>query len=266
MKKVNFFAITALLTTSFCLISVAGGWLENIKIYEDSPRLDKVGYVGSNMEKNGELSVIKKLIKKGDVVFDVGANVGKWSRSVFAHVGDVQIHAFEPVESLYKTMKENFNSRSISIYNIALSSAEGVQAFYFYPNDTGKSGFYDRKILREKSLEPKEIVVKVRTLDDFCRKNGIIDIDFLKIDTEGEELRVLEGGYNLLKSNSISTIQFEYGGCYIDSETTLKDVYSLLSGFGYSIFRIVPQGLIRISKWRDGLENFRYSNFLAVLK
>jgi len=262
MRIINFFLFTVFCSASSCL---ACG-IEDIKVMHDSPTLDKFGYVGSNMLKNGELDVIKKLIKSEDIVFDVGANVGKWSKKVLSHCGFVKIYAFEPVVSLYKSLVDNFDTENMHTYNIALSNFQGSETFYFYPKDTGKSGFYDREILRTMcKLQPEEITVEVDTLDIFCEKNNITHIDFLKIDTEGEEFRVLSGAYNLLKCNAIHAIQFEYGGCYIDSKTTLKSVYELLSELGYSVFRIVPKGLIKIVKWRDELENYRYTNYLAVL-
>ena len=106
--------------------------------------------------------------------------------------------------------------------------------------------------------------MKTITLDSFCKKNQILHIDFLKIDTEGSELGVLLGAHNLLTNKQIEIIQFEYGGTYPDAGITLKEVYNLLEKNGYRVFRIIPNGLIQISRWRDALENARYSNYLAI--
>jgi len=240
--------------------------LNNIKIFFDSPTRDKMGYRGPNIKANGELNVIRSLIRPGDLVFDVGANVGKWSDSVTSNVTDVTLYAFEPLPSVFDELSENFKNKNGFAYNLALSNFIGTKEFYYYHNHSTNSGFYDRKILREDyKLSPEEVRVRVDTLDVFCQKNEINKIDFLKIDTEGEELNVLLGAVNLLKARSISIIQFEYGGCYIDSKSTLREVYELLSGFGYSVYRIDYEGLIKISNWRDELENYKYSNYLAVV-
>jgi hypothetical protein len=69
----------------------------------------------------------------------------------------------------------------------------------------------------------------------------------------------------MLNKGNIKTIQFEYGGCNIDSKTTLKQIYNLLTQCNYSFYCIVPQGLIKISKWNEKLENFQYSNYLTQL-
>jgi len=215
----------------------------------------------------GELKIIKTVIKEGDVVFDVGANVGNWSKNVLAVCPKVKIYAFEPIPSIYSLLMKKFNNYKFFAYNIAFSSCAGNKEFYFYPKDSAKSGFYDREILRNVcSLVPRKIVVKVDTLSTFCERNNIIKIDFLKIDTEGEELHVLLGAKDLLEKNNISIIQFEYGGCYKDSGTTLREVYDLLSSFGYSLFKRTKKGLIKVEKWRDELEDFGYSNYLAMVE
>ena len=86
----------------------------------------------------------------------------------------------------------------------------------------------------------------------------------MKIDTEGNELYVLLGAEKLLQKQAIDIIQFEYGGCYLDSKTTLHQVYRYLRSKGYTIYRIASDGLIEIPIWHKKLENFAYSNYLAV--
>jgi len=116
------------------------------------------------------------------------------------------------------------------------------------------------------SMSPVFYYVDLKRIDTFCEENQIKHINFLKIDTEGHELFVLQGAEKLISSQNVDMIQFEYGGCYLDSKTTLKEVYNFLNSKSYTIYRITGKGLIKISKWRAGLENFCYSNFLAVKK
>ena len=54
------------------------------------------------------------------------------------------------------------------------------------------------------------------------------------------------------------------GGLIRDAKIGLSQVYELLSGFGYSLFRLLPDSLLHIPKWRDELETYRLSNYLAV--
>lgn len=83
MKKNMLFLLPFLLVVFSMNCGVAER-LKNIKIYDDSPRMDEVGYDNSvSMEDNGELNIIRSFIKSGDLIFDVGANIGEWSGSVF---------------------------------------------------------------------------------------------------------------------------------------------------------------------------------------
>lgn len=72
-------------------------------------------------------------------------------------------------------------------------------------------------------------------MDFFCKINKLTGIDFLKIDAEGAECFILKRAQELLNNKSIKLIQFEYGGCNIDSKTTLKQIYDLLKKHNYTI-------------------------------
>ena len=264
----NRIKISIFLILIFCLNIYANSRLKNIHVipYASTMRLNDCN---SNMKVNGEYNVIKHLIKSGDVVFDVGASRGDWSNCVFSLHKAVLVYAFEPIPDVFTSLQETCKDKLGFAYNLALSNKKGKSEFCYYSSNYSNSrmsGFYDRKILKEKlKLAHEKIMVEVDTLDSFCSENLINHIAFLKIDTEGEELNVLKGALGLLQNKAISAIQFEYGGCYIDSESTLQEVYKLLSKHGYAIFRIFPKGLIKIEKWKDQLENYKYCNYLAVL-
>ncbi|WP_371270960.1 FkbM family methyltransferase [Flavobacterium sp.] len=53
--------------------------------------------------------------------------------------------------------------------------------------------------------------MNVKTLDNYCLKNKIHKIDFLKIDTEGFEIHVLEGAATMIENQAIDRIQLEHG-------------------------------------------------------
>jgi len=76
---------------------------------------------------------------------------------------------------------------------------------------------------------------------------------------------VLKSAGEYLTPTIIKAIQFEYGGTYIDARIYLKDIYSLLNSKGYDIYKIYP-GKIRLRKYHPSMENFQYSNFIALGK
>jgi hypothetical protein len=68
----------------------------------------------------------------------------------------------------------------------------------------------------------------------------------------------------MLTNHAIDFMQFEYGGCYLDAKTTLKQAYDYLTERGYVVFKLCSKGLIHINRWDDKLEDYVYSNYFVL--
>ena len=138
---------------------------------------------------------------------------------------------------------------------------------HVYGDARGTNSLYDRQGLEDgwgmDSAGGKETVA-LETVDGFCREHGIGRVDFVKIDTEGHEVDVLEGARECLRNGALRMIQFEYGGTYIDSRRLLKDVFELTAPLDYTVFLIAPDGLIACPRYDQRLENFQYKNFVLL--
>jgi len=219
---------------------------------------------------SGELLCIERFIASGKVVFDVGANVGSWSEEVFNQFPDTEIHLFEPVPKIYKSLLQNLaegiGDSKIVPNNYALGKQEESKQFAYY-HDSPEWSTFHRRLQAEKEYgikEPQIINVLTTTIDNYCQRQEINHINFLKIDVEGGELNVLEGANNLLLQGKVDYIQFEYGGTYIDSKTTLKQVFEYFQNLRYSIFKIQLDGLEYLPTFQPDYENYEWSIFLAV--
>ena len=232
----------------------------------------KNGYNNCNFFTNGENCCLSRNLNKNSVViFDVGANIGDWTLMALKYAPTAQIYAFEPHPEIFKVLLSKSRNMNIKCLPFALSDQEGLADFWEWGDNTnveksGLNGLFYRPILKEMfSQNPGMIQVYKLTLDDICEKNNVKHIDYLKIDTEGNEYFVLLGANRMISNRSIEIIQFEYGGCYIDSNTRLETVYKFLTERGYDIFRILPETLLPITNWDPKLENFQYSNYIAIL-
>ncbi len=259
MNKKYYFSALALLT-HYCSQPIS------IEPHQATNR--NLGYDQCNMQTNGESHVIRHLIKSKMTVLDVGAHVGDWTREILRINNHVKIYAFEPIVQNYQELRKKFEAnRTVSTFNLALSDNSSNDSMFFYdtPKASKLSSFFHRPIL-DSSLHaiPHEIMVTTITLDAFCKQHKMHHIDFLKIDTEGAEFRILKGAKDMLARQAISFIQFEYGGTYKDANVTLKKVYGYLTALEYHIFRISPAKLIYLQEWKPSFENYRYSNYLAV--
>ncbi|MEL7035963.1 MAG: FkbM family methyltransferase [Cyanobacteria bacterium J06592_8] len=214
--------------------------------------------------------MIEQLIESDHLVFDVGANVGGWTKEVLERKQNLEVHLFEPIPnnytSLIKSLTQAIETKTVIPNNYALGQEDSLRTFYFYKDRPRWSTAYRRfKVEKQYKLEnPQEIPVLVTTLDRYCNTLGIQRINFLKIDVEGSELEVIQGAEEFLRKGKIDYIQFEYGGNYIDAKITLEAVFSLFNKYRYSIFKIQPSQLEHIPNFSSKYENFKYSNFLAV--
>jgi FkbM family methyltransferase len=108
--------------------------------------------------------------------------------------------------------------------------------------------------------------VPMQTLDGFLCENALAHIDLLKVDTEGYELRVLQGATRLLSDKRIRAVQFEFGEIDALTHTFVQDILDLL-GPAFRVFRLLPRGLLELgrqSRWQR--EQFAYQNLVALLK
>jgi hypothetical protein len=113
-------------------------------------------------------------------------------------------------------------------------------------------------------MDQRELV-ECRTLDAVVAEVGVEAIDLLKIDVEGHELAVLNGASKSIAAGRIKLIQFEFGGCNLDTRTTFQDFYYFFSNYGFKLHIIKPSGqLVHLSHYCEIYEQYRTTNYLAV--
>lgn len=198
---------------------------------------------GSNHDiaTNGELRSFIEAARKIDgtlVVFDIGANVGGWTKTISnSSKEDTNIHLFEIVPATFEKLCRNVSGEQFYLNNVGLGDKEETVEINYYPTEnTGSS------IVRLPwSVKAEVVACKVITGDQYCAKNGIEKIHFLKIDAEGMDYRVLKGFSGMLEKKAISNIQFEINKAGILTKSLLIDFYELLEEKGYEIGRIYPK-------------------------
>jgi hypothetical protein len=141
-----------------------------------------------------------------------------------------------------------------------LSDAAGTVPIYVPHPIAGTSTLHpDSAVDYERVLQ-----VGVDTVDEYCRTNSIGNIDLLKVDTEGNDLRVIRGAMELLKRGRIGVLQFEYNHRWIYSRAYLKDVFDLVRGMPYRIAKICSSSLEIYVEWHPELERFFETNYALV--
>ncbi len=212
---------------------------------------------------------MKKYLLSSKMVMDIGANIGEWTTLALQINPNASIHCFEPSQPTFEKLKENVPA-SVACNNFGLGSRNEQKEFFVFDNLATTNSLYERHGLEDgwgKKPQTKNEIVQIRTIDDYCQKNNIEKIDFLKIDTEGHELEVLKGAKQLLSNKVIKIIYFEYGGCYIDARILLKDIFEYIDEFSnYRIYKILPNAIQLIRRYDQRLENFQYANYAVIDK
>ncbi len=145
----------------------------------------------------------KKFLKADSVVIDAGANIGTFSVLAAHHAFKGHVYAFEPVSATFEVLKKNTAPYSaISCFRSGLGDAREAKDILIYPGSTCGSTFEDSGILsarhhRSEDLERER--TEVTTIDAFVVEQGISRVDFLKIDTEGYEAKIVKGGKETIR-------------------------------------------------------------------
>ncbi len=228
--------------------------------------------VPNQMATNGE-AMVQDVVLAGTgtdciVAFDVGANIGEWSRRLLIvsrkRGRRTQVHAFEPAAATFAELIINllpaFEGSVVPVQRAA--SDHNGKGTLFKIHELAGSNSIHGIAGSNRGLEPESI--NLCTLDDYCTSAGIDTIDLLKIDAEGHDHLVLRGARTLLERGAIEVVQFEYNHRWIGARRYLKDVFDDLVPLGYEIGKVTPRGIEWYPTWSEELETFREGNYLAV--
>jgi FkbM family methyltransferase len=228
----------------------------------------------ADFHTNGENRFLKSFLKKYQnsevTLFDVGANVGKYSEMLLKYCTDYNIRyrifIFEPVRASLAVLREKFAGDPGIIINAFGLSDERKTAEIFYDKaGSSLASLYQRELSQANIFLRLKENIELITLEGYMEEHQINKIDFLKIDVEGHEIPAFTGMGKFLHGDCIRAIQFEYGGANIDSRTFLKNIYQLLELRGYDIYKI-KRNHLEPRTYDVRMENFAYANYVALNK
>jgi FkbM family methyltransferase len=168
-------------------------------------RVDAGDFLGRHVYVCGEYeesttSVVKSLVRPGDCVLDVGANIGYFTVCMAVWVGPTgSVHAFEAAPRIHSRLQSNIDLnglRNVTIHAVALSDHEGTVPFFEATHD--HLGISSLRQLD--SSEARRIEVRCTTLDSLLPAGTRVRL--AKIDVEGAEMLVLEGMRGVLERDS----------------------------------------------------------------
>jgi len=180
-----------------------------------------------------EIKFLRCLLQPGQKVIDVGANYGVYTLSMAKTVGPTgSVWAFEPASSTAKLLAEGVAANGFAqvvLERSALSSASGSAQISLHENSELNA------LVRDASLASASETVPVVTLDECMERYKWRDIEFMKIDAEGEEANILRGGERFFAELS-PLVQYEVkAGVEI-----YMGLVKRFASIGYASYRLVP--------------------------
>lgn len=198
-----------------------------------------------DFNRNGEALLCSRLAAFGfEMVFDVGANIGDWSRMALDAFPRARVHAFELSEETFRTLTSAVRDERLVTNNLGLSNQNARIQYKDYGANSPMNTLISECDFHDRHLPPSVKFAQLVTGDAYCAQHGIDRIDFLKIDVEGADHLVLEGFSNALSRGAIRFVQFEYGYAHGDAHFLMKDFYRFFDRFGYAIGVIRPRGVV----------------------
>jgi len=197
-----------------------------------------------------ERSLIEKILKPGDTVFDIGANFGYFTVLMKRFCPDICLYSFEPIRTTYATLLRNLKHNQlddVKAYNFGFSNEQAMVTFYIPEQlgdawasmGTGVKTVFNYKLNKE--------ICQVQKIDDFVVENSIEKIDFIKCDVEGAEKLIVEGGMQTLKNHQ-PTIMLEIGNMWTASFGYNRQqlIGLMIEEFGYKCFGILEDIVVEL--------------------
>lgn len=225
-------------------------------------------YRYKNKSDKGGINYLLSSIKEGQTVLDIGAHKAGYLYFMHKKTGKSgRIYAFEPQTRLHNYIsgiKELFKWDNVIVEKMALSDIAGTTTLYIPVNDIRKGSSPGATIIQkadQSGIQETE-QVNMDILDSYCQRHAIRP-DFLKIDVEGNELKVMKGGIETIKKY-MPKILVEIEARHTGKEKVFE-TFEFLQSLGYKGYFINgphPVSLLdfTLEKYQDQNNMINYCN------
>ncbi len=199
-----------------------------------------------NLKKNGKINDIHLTIaivgsRKYQGQEYEGTNWDLMSPNLTIYGFDADHKSCEQMNSKLQKQQISHQEKHIPL---ALWDSVGTETLYITKSPYCSSLYPPNKSYIDRFIENPRIIelvstekIQTTTLDDFCHSEGINEIDFMQVDTQGGELKVLEGAKDILKSVLFLKVEVEFTSMYENQPLFADiDLYMRKSGFTFLDF------------------------------
>jgi FkbM family methyltransferase len=186
-------------------------------------------------------------LSSNPLFFDIGCNINpiseydnqvwveNWNDDftflVFEYLSNSRCVGVEPLH--WQTYEQRWlNDKRVQLLKIALSDKNCYETLYYPGNRHVLTSFYLQENFNDHQEEINYIQLQCKTLDSICEDMDLPFIDYLKIDTEGAEFKIIKGAEKLIQNKKINFIQFEYD-LPDESIPNVSQICNFLKFYGY---------------------------------
>jgi len=204
------------------------------------------GYHEQDVEK-----FITGLLQPGDVVFDVGAQIGMFTAIASQLIGpDGRLIAFEPDEKNHRDLQSTRQRNkldNVSIINAGLSDSIGEATFHrpdgawgsFMDSGNGAGARITRDFFQNTTI--RTFTIQTTTIDHVVAERELERLDLIKIDVDGPEVTILRGAEQTLRTLK-PVVMVEASRFYQEHGTSVDELFSILQRNGYEIYGTIRNG------------------------
>lgn len=196
----------------------------------------------SFFERQHYLKVQRCLDDKNIVVLDIGASVGRFATAMAKFKNVSTVYAFEPLPDIYeKLAKQTQNFPSIKTFNVALGEKSDTISFHrnaYSPSSSLLPMTDLHKMEFPFTKRSSEQPVRVVRLNEFAKENNLAAPYLIKIDVQGYEDKVLQGGADFVRQGRYCIIEISLEPLY-EGSPTFNDLYLHLHELGFTFIGIL---------------------------
>jgi len=215
------------------------------------------------LEAEPDLLVIEEFVSEGDLVIDIGANIGIYTKYLSNFVGTTgKVISIEPIPVTHSFLNNNIEKLkllNVETYNVAITEKKFTSQM-FIPSGTSGENYFRAKFLNAEDnideMNLKAIEVKCVPLDMLVNSIGR-SISFIKIDVEGFEMSVLNGAKKTLEYNKPSLL-VEIDGDPSDNGSNADCVLKFLQTYKYEPYIFIDK---KLKSWQVGDMSINYFFF-----
>lgn len=220
-----------------------------------------------NRQDAFEIKLLEKYVHRGDVVLDIGANIGYYALILAKLVGEKgRVHCFEPDKKNFRHL-ENATAHvgNISINNCAAGPKTELLKIY-----TSKNLNVDHRTYKPEEFD-QEIEIDAVSMDDYMLKKYPAEggrVDFIKMDIQGFEMQAIQGMLSILEKNTDIKIISEFWPYGLKKAgNSVTDYFRFLTEQGFNCYLLKKNELEKLNLDKvmslEGLGEETYFNILA---